>query len=124
MNWKWWAKAYYVLLFSRDLWLCPLFVLIEIAMVLGCFDSKSPFRDNPLIHVLLCFTALFVFAFVITSIAVIHANIIYKAREKIRLEQKRIDTILDAFQEQIKHEIQKPSPWFLGDWTNYLNESE
>ena len=128
MGWKWWAKTYFTVLFSRDLWFSTFFIILEVLMVIGCFDSER-FRRQPVLHVSMCLGSLFALAVTFTTLEIIQAYITHRGKEKFRLERERRE---QEFQGRIRRPVPIPeqppepeiSPWLLGGWDKHLTKGE
>jgi hypothetical protein len=137
MGWKWWIKAYFKTVFSREMWFSTFFVVMEVLMILDCLGSESRIWRQPILHIAMCLGSLLAIAITLAALAILQAYLngryLRKVEEKMRLEAERHQSILQEYIRQCeltemlgklssKSEPEEPkiSPWFLGEWDTYL----
>lgn len=139
MGWKWWIKAYFKTVFSREMWFSTFFVVMEVLMVLDCFGSESRIWRQPILHIAMCLGSLLAIAIALATLAILQAYLsgryLRKIEEKMRLDAERAENQFQEFirqkelaeklsqfskREPIEPEEPKISPWFLGEWETHL----
>lgn len=129
MEFGWWVKTYFKVLFSREIWFSWFFIIFEVLVLLGVVQ-----HEDPILQAIKGICALFIFAVFLTTAGMLQATLNLRIKRRVEKEtaermaavRERLQPMLDARLLPLPQEPIEPkqSPWFLGAWGEYLGDKE